>query len=280
MSARPSPPADGIADGDDGAVGALPVSQRWLDAAASLRSDFEAADPFPHLVLDGFLDEDLAQRLHEEFPGPDAMPRSRDYVFGHKHELSSVERAGPAGAEMHAAVTSPAFARLLRTMTGFDLFVDPAFHGGGYHLGTDGGYLDMHVDFNVHPLHQGWLRTLNILLYLNHDWRPEYGGQLLLKAAPDATPIEIEPIFNRAVVMLTSDTTYHGFRRLSLPPGATRRSIATYAYRRVDPGTVLARTTGWSPDGAPMWKRLLARRYGSLVRVKNHFFGSGTAHNR
>lgn len=259
---------------------ALPVSRRWLDAASSLRQDFEAADPFPHLVLDDFLDGDLARRLCEEFPTAEDMPRSRDYVFGHKHELSSVERSGAAGAELHAAVTSPAFAQLLQTMTGFDVFVDPAFHGGGYHLGTDGGYLDMHVDFNVHPLHDDWLRTLNILLYLNEEWRPEYGGQLLLKASPGDAPVEIEPAFNRAVVMLTSDSTYHGFRRLELPPGVTRRSIATYAYRTVDPGAVSARTTGWLPEGAPAWKRLLARRYGSLVKVKNRLFGSGTARNR
>lgn len=280
MSVRPSPPADGTTEVDAGAMGTLPVAQCWLDAASSLRADFEAANPFPHLVLDGFLDGDLAHQLYEEFPTADVMPRSRDYVFGHKHELSSVERSGPAGATLQAALTSPAFAQLLQAMTGFDVFVDPAFHGGGYHLGTDGGFLDMHVDFNVHPLHEGWLRTLNVLLYLNEGWQPEYGGQLLLKARPEDAPTEIEPAFNRAVVMLTSDSTYHGFRRLELPPGVTRRSIATYAYRTIDPGAVSPRTTGWSPDGAPPWKRLLARRYGSVVKLKNRLFGSGTARNR
>lgn len=261
-------------------VRALPVSPRWLDAAPSLQQEFHDAAPFPHLVLDGFLDADVAQRLHDEFPSAEAMPRSRDYVFGQKRELSSIEGSGQAGAEFHAAVTSPEFARLLGTLTGFELFVDPGFHGGGYHLGDDGGYLDLHVDFNVHPLHDDWLRTLNILVYLNHDWRPEFGGQLLIKASPDDEPVEIEPAFNRAVIMLTSDNTYHGFRRLSLPPGVARRSLATYAYQRIASGAVRARTTGWSPEDAPAWKRLMARRYDTLVRVKNRLFGSGTARNR
>jgi len=257
----------------------LPVARRWIDDGPALRHQFLAAEPFPHLVLDGFLDPGLAQRLHDEFPTSESMPRSRDYVFGDKRELSSIE-GSEAGAEFHAAMTSPEFAELLQSITGFDVFVDPSFHGGGYHLGLDGGYLDQHVDFNVHPLHRSWLRTLNVLLYLNHDWDPSFGGQLLIRSSPDGQVTEIEPLFNRAVLMLTADSTYHGFRRMHLPDGVARRSIATYAYQSIDEGTVRPRTTGWAPESAPAWKRLLARRYDGLVRIKNRFFGSGTADNR
>ncbi len=86
---------------------------------------------------------------------------------------------------------------------------------------------------------------------------------------------------NRAVVMLTDDRTFHGYRRMHLPPGVTRRSIATYAYRRIGGDEHIApRTTGWVPEGAGPLKRLLARNYDTLVRTKNRLFGSGTARNR
>lgn len=255
-------------------------SPHWLDAVDELRDEFRAAQPFPLVVVDEFLVPELADALLEEFPSPEAMPRSRDYVFGKKRELSSVESSGPAGRALWQALTGPTFAEFLSTLDGQELFVDPAFHGGGFHQGVDGSYLDLHVDFNVHPLHDDWLRTINVLLYLNPGWRPDYGGELLVKSAIEDEPRAIEPLHNRAVIMRTDDRTFHGYRRMTLPPGVTRRSIATYAYRTVAPGSVAPRTTGWAPEDAGWFKRGLARRYDTLVRVKGRLFGSGTARNR
>ena len=231
------------------------------------------------VVVDDFLIEQLARDLVKDFPAVDDMPKSRDYVFGDKHELSSIENTD-AGARFFAGATSPDFEAFLRDVCGRDVFVDRHFHGGGFHQGADGSYLDMHVDFNLHPLHPTWLRTLNVLVYLSPNWERAYGGQLLLKRHPDDKPVEVWPRFNRAVIMLTSDDTYHGYHRMSLPDGVTRKSIATYAYREIVEGDVEARTTGWVPEGAGPAKRLLARHYNTLVRVKNRLFGSGTARNR
>ena len=158
-------------DRDD--IDCLPISPTWLNKAESLRASFETAQPFPLLVLDDFLVPELAAGLLSEFPAIDAMPKSRDYVFASKHELSSVEEAGPAGLRFHEAMISPAFANFLRAATGLDVFVDPLFFGGGFHQGGHGSYLDMHVDFNM-------------LVYLNRDWRDEYGGQLLVRMRPTA----------------------------------------------------------------------------------------------
>ena len=258
----------------------IPVSARWLHEPASLLPVFLAAEPFPLLVLDDFLEDGFAHELVAEFPRVDIMPRSRDYVFGKKHELSSIEGAGPASTLFHMAMTSEMFRSFLHEATGFDLFVDPSFHGGGFHQGADGSFLDMHVDFNVHPLHPDWLRTLNILLYLNPRWDEAWGGHLLVKKRPEEEARAIAPLFNRAVIMLTHEHTYHGYRMMRLPPGITRRSIATYAYRQVAEGEVTPRTTGWAPEHAGPLKRFFARHYDTLVRAKNRWLGSGTAHNR
>jgi hypothetical protein len=256
----------------------LPINPVHLTNTERRRDEFLTGDPFPHLVLDDFLDDELARALTEEFPSIDAMPRSRDYVFGNKHELSSVEQGGPASRRFHDAVLSPPFAALLEAITGMTVFIDPAFHGGGFHQGGDGSYLDFHVDFNLHPLHDDWLRRLNILVYLTPDWRDDYGGHLLIKSSPDSQPRAIAPTFNRAVIMLSDEFTFHGYRKLSLPDGVTRRSIATYAYGENDGRT--SHTTNWVPEDAGLAKKLFARNYNSLVRVKNRLFGSGTAKNR
>jgi hypothetical protein len=256
------------------------VFNQWIDQAEELAPKFRAASPFPLLVIDDFLDPDTANGLLAEFPAPDAMPKSRDYVFGDKRELSSVAEQGPTSKAFYDALMGDEFRRFICTLTDRELFVDPAFHGGGFHQSGDGGYLDTHVDFNMHPLHSDWLRTLNVLLYLNKDWKPEYDGRLLIKSKPDEEPTAIEPVFNRGLIMVTDDHTFHGFKKMSLPPGVTRKSIATYAYEKVPEGSVAARTTGWAPEEGGTLKKSFAKHYDSLVKAKTKFLGSATAKNR
>ena len=59
------------------------------------------------------------------------------------------------------------------------MFIDADFYGGGIHQGKAGSFLDMHADFNYHPLKEHWFRNLNLLLYLNKDWKKEYAGELI-----------------------------------------------------------------------------------------------------
>lgn len=252
----------------------------WINDGTTLSQRFHTETPFPLLVIDDFLDPETADGLLAEFPAPDAMPKSRDYVFGDKHELSSVAAQGPTSKAFYDALVGPEFKSFICALTGKELFVDPEFHGGGFHQSGDGGFLDTHVDFNMHPMHDDWLRTLNILLYLNKDWREEYDGRLMIKARPDAEPRGILPVFNRGLLMLTDDHTFHGFRKMALPDGVTRKSIATYAYEKVPAGSVTARTTGWSPEAGNAFKKSFARHYDTLVQVKTKVFGSATAKNR
>ncbi|HZU78376.1 MAG TPA: 2OG-Fe(II) oxygenase [Acidimicrobiales bacterium] len=257
------------------------VSPTWLARAAELRSEFEAGTPFPLLVLDDFLTPRQAEAMLTEFPALDQMPSSRDYVFAEKRELSSIEAAGPACRRFYDAMVSELFAEFLSAATGRTVFVDPAFHGGGFHQSGDGSFLDMHVDFNIHPLHADWKRSLNILIYLCPEWDPGYGGELLVKARVEDEPRAIPMGFNRAVIMHTGDATFHGFRRMSLPSGVTRRSVATYAYEHLGAGErPAAHSTRWVPEEAGLGKRLLARHYETLVRLKQRVAGSGTARNR
>ena len=37
-----------------------------------------------------------------------------------------------------------------------------------------GGFLNMHVDFNIHP-HTGLKRVANAIIYLNDDWESDWG---------------------------------------------------------------------------------------------------------
>ena len=74
-------------------------------------------------------------------------------------------------------------------------------------------------------------------------------------------------------MMLTSDNTYHGFRKMSLPPGVTRKSIAGYAYELIHEGSRKPRTTSWAPEGGGVVKQVLARHWTSLAAAKDKIAG-------
>ncbi len=127
---------------------------------------------------------------------------------------------------------SSAVINFLEELTGIDgLIPDPHFEGGGLHQIEPGGYLDVHVDFNFH--HRLKLdRRLNLILYLNKNWKEEYNGHLELWNRDMTQCVQrVAPIFNRCVVFSTTDFSYHGHPDvLQSPPGVTRKSLALYYY--------------------------------------------------
>ncbi|HUJ63936.1 MAG TPA: 2OG-Fe(II) oxygenase [Acidimicrobiales bacterium] len=241
----------------------------WTSRVDQLSSEFAAGDPFPLVVVEGFVTDNVAEGLLTEFPPIDGMARSHDYMFGDKRESTALTTRGPTSKLFHDTLLSAEFAEILSGIAGRTLFVDPSFHGGGYHQGGDGSFLDTHVDFNIHPHHPDWLRVLNVLLYLNRDWPPDYGGDLLVRTDPGQQPRSIAPLFNRGVIMLTSDHTFHGYRRMNLPAGVTRKSIAAYAYAQVPAGSLRMRTTSWAPEQAGVIKRSLARHWTGLAATRD-----------
>jgi hypothetical protein len=245
----------------------------WSKKISIIAGEYAAGEPFPLVIIDDFLDEGFAEELLAEFPPMDGMVRSNDYMFGDKRERATLAEAGPASEKYHDLLMSAEFTDIIAAITGRTLFMDPAFHGGGFHQSGDGGFLDTHVDFNIHPDHKDWLRVLNVLLYLNKDWPPGYGGALLVRTDPKTEPRAIAPLFNRCVMMLTSDNTYHGFRKMSLPPGVTRKSIAGYAYELIDEGSRKARTTSWAPEEGGVVKQALARHWTTLAAAKDKITG-------
>jgi hypothetical protein len=174
---------------------------------------------------------------------------------------------------------SPRFEKIIRQISGHEVWVDPAFHGGGMHQGAQGSFLDMHTDFNVHPVQTDWFRDLNILIYLNPRWTQEWGGSLKLENLKDGRAAEIEPAFGRCVIMKTRDYTLHGYDPINFPKGEFRRSIACYAYSPLREG-VRVKSTKWYPSNGNPLKRLLGQFWPELVAIKSKVFGSATAKNK
>lgn len=217
--------------------------------AGELRREFDSATPFRHLVIDEFLTEDVCRELMAQFPAFDREhARNELGEVGGKAVFQSLPELGPAYARLDAMLRSPEFLAFVRQITGIPgLIYDPKYVGGGTHENLHGQELDPHVDFNYHPntqLH----RRLNLILFLNQEWREEWGGALELHVNPWLPPEEdsvkvIVPIADRCVIFETTETSWHGFRRISFPAGRenlSRRSIAVYYYTKERPANELA----------------------------------------
>jgi hypothetical protein len=209
-----------------------------------LAGRFAAAKPFRHIVIDEFLDPAFCDLLMKEFPAFDSTHAINERgETGRKAVISAPSRIGPTYARFDQMIRGREFLELMSGITGIPkLLYDPEYVGGGTHENLDGQDLDPHVDFNYHPSRQ-WHRRLNLIVFLNPEWEPDWGGCLEFLSDPwspnGARPAEmVVPLANRAVIFETNEHSWHGFRPIRLPSekrGMSRRSIAIYLYTEERP---------------------------------------------
>jgi len=211
----------------------LPLARMRELVAAGARASFLSAKPFPHIVFDDFLDPALLELVLTEFPQPGQIQWQR-FDNAREIKLASAAEAtfGPVTRLLLYHLNSVTFLEFLSQVTGIEnLIPDPSFEGGGLHQIVRGGKLGVHADFNKHRSYQ-LDRRLNLLLYLNKDWREEYGGHLeLWDRNMSHCERRVLPLFNRVMVFGTTDFTYHGHPDpLRCPEGMTRKSLALYYF--------------------------------------------------
>lgn len=204
---------------------------------SNVSDSFKKARPFPHVVLDGlFPDADL-ERVLADFPSAESMQwmsfaNSNERKRGFFHEYS---RITPNVRRFLDSLNGFEMLLFLEKLTGIDgLIPDPYFGGGGLHMVESGGFLKVHVDFNLHPKLK-IERRLNLLTYLNRNWRDEYGGHLELWDGDLQKCVKrLAPIFNRTVIFATGERSYHGHPHpLTTPPEISRKSISLYYYTAI-----------------------------------------------
>jgi len=213
-------------------------SARLADLAVRHADAYQAAKPFPHVVLDDFLPASSVDQLISEFPGPEEIDWQRfENPREKKLASKSFEDLGPFTRMQLAELNGASFLVFLERLTGIGgLMPDPYFWGGGLHQLPVGGMLEVHADFNWHD-HLRLHRRLNVLIYLNPDWPDSYGGHLELWSR-DMSRCEqrVLPIANRCVIFTTTDQSYHGNPEpVTCPQDRTRKSIALYYYTREQP---------------------------------------------
>src|ERR1700689_2935903 len=196
------------------------------------RDQYNSATPFPHIVLPDFLDEDMLELCLREFPStPNSSAGYKRHQENLKFEFKPEILSLPLRSLFYSFNSTP-FIGFIENLTGIKgLIPDQHFAGAGFHEVSEGGHLDIHADFNLHPMMR-LERRINVLIYLNKGWREEYGGCFEIWGTKMTRCCKrIVPGFNTCVVFNTSSTSFHGNPvQVKHPGGQPRRAIALYYY--------------------------------------------------
>ncbi|BAU64866.1 proline hydroxylase-like protein [Stanieria sp. NIES-3757] len=226
----------------------------------SLQQTYNSGQPYPHLAIDDLFEPAILDRIVAEFP----RNQDRDWiVWDSNYELKTTSR-GIAGLSPFTQffclwLNSSEFIDELKKITGIqDLIPDPLFFGAGLHEMYRDGWLDIHADYTKHPT-LPLIRRINLLIYLNRDWDPSWGGEIELWSETDTEKrVGYTPHFNRTVIFPTTSETLHGVpKRLSCPPEQSRKLISIY-YWSPAPSLIKAGTPIiWSSEQS--WQKKLRK---------------------
>ena len=196
-----------------------------------------SSDPFNHWVMDNFLDIKDAKELSHQFIDYESSEDVVHYQgwIAEKKTCNIWNRFPALTYKTFSNLLSVGFVNHLSTITGVTpLYPDIGLHGGGWHMHQSGGNLALHLDYSIHPK-LNLQRKLNLIIYLEEDYDPAWGGGLELWSHDDENnkPLEkvkvIEPKFNRAILFDTTQNSWHGFPDpIQVPDGKMRKSFAVY----------------------------------------------------
>ena len=187
--------------------------------------------PFPYVVIDDFLPREICNQIEEYGRNLDSLNPNM-HLNSKKLCNHQIWKFDKSFKKVIDYFYEKEFLNFLENLTGYkNLKSDYAYNwGGGFHVLPKDGFLNVHVDFNIHP-HSGYLRKINVLLYLNKNWTYEDGGSLeLWDMNKEEKFADIVPKFNRCVIFDTGENSWHGNPRKVKKSNLTRMSLSLYYY--------------------------------------------------
>ena len=209
-----------------------------------LREEYWTSKPFNHVVIDNFWSEDFAMKIASELPNyeTEKVDAKYDNPIEKKRTIQDWVKFETNTYRAFSFLVSESFSFFIGSIINEpNLVADFGLHGGGIHMHQAGDYLNAHYDYDIHPK-MGMQRKINIIIYMQPDWKDEWGGNLGLWSHDPETdqPKEIiksiTPKFNRAVIFDTTQNSWHGVTEgIFCPPGVYRKSLAAYYLIPVKP---------------------------------------------
>ncbi|WP_086930539.1 2OG-Fe(II) oxygenase [Agarilytica rhodophyticola] len=209
----------------------LPITK--LEQIAEFESErYINSHPYAHGVYDDVFEPELLDIIINEFEEGEKQWKEFESKYEKKLQMNRDINLQPVTRAFIHNLNSEPFLNFLENLTGIKgLIPDPYLVGGGLHKIPRGGKLGVHVDFNEHTTMNVY-RRLNVLVYLNKDWKEEWGGHLeLWDEKREGCQKRLLPLYNRMAIFTTTNTSFHGHPEpLNCPEDRSRMSLALYYY--------------------------------------------------
>lgn len=254
-------------------------NKRFTDETQVLdwQKSFNNAKPFRFLVIDDFLEPEFAIQLAEKFPTLEEMNVNYKGINERKSEHSDFDGLPAEFSQLKKCLAMSEVTTAIETITqirNLELINDR--FGFGLHQGGKDSFLDIHVDYNLHPIRQKQ-RRMNLILFLNLEWQQDWGGALEFWNK-DVTVCEqsILPRFNRCVLFECNEYSFHGYSRITCPQEATRKSFYQYYFTNPQEKIVFHDTIFKSKPSEPIRKKIIVSVKETVKNsVKKIFYYSG-----
>ena len=212
----------------------------------TIQADFnDPKKPFRYVMFENFFLPDKAEVIYSSYPTITEGKWDGTTYIDQKNKFTKTKfEEGSVLDNVFMEMNSKELTDWLEQVTGInDVLGDKELFGGGLHQSVNGAFLNVHVDYNIHPTTK-YHRRMNVLVYMNKDWKEEYEGNLELWDLSNnkmKLVAKIAPVFNRCVIFETSEISFHGHPKpLNTPKGINRKSIATYYYTKERPSNEIA----------------------------------------
>ena len=219
------------------------LSKNFYDLESYIRKKkyiYQSGKPYPHIVIKNYFDKNFLSKVLDEFPNLYKISSSKNYNNKNEIKFSNNKKKNfkKNTKILFKFLNSKLFLNFVQNLASINekLLPDFELNGGGLHEIKRGGVLKIHTDFNKHP-YKNIDRRINVLIYLNKQWKKNYGGNLeLWNKSMKKCVKKIAPNFNTMVIFSTNDFTNHGHPNpLKCPETISRKSIATYYFSKGRP---------------------------------------------
>jgi len=219
------------------------LSKNFYDLESYIRKKkyiYQSGKPYPHIVIKNYFDQNFLSKVLDEFPNLSKISSSKNYNNKNEIKFSNNKKKNfkKNTKILFKFLNSKLFLNFVQNLASINekLLPDFELNGGGLHEIKRGGVLKIHTDFNKHP-YKNIDRRINVLIYLNKQWKKNYGGNLeLWNKSMKKCEKKIAPNFNTMVIFSTNDFTNHGHPNpLKCPETISRKSIATYYFSKGRP---------------------------------------------
>tara|TARA_X000000950_G_scaffold266002_1_gene340966 strand:+ start:6561 stop:7367 length:807 start_codon:yes stop_codon:yes gene_type:complete len=213
--------------------------KKFINLPALIKSfeEFKSSKPFNHCVCDNFFKVQFAKQLSNEFPNYNTKNFWHEYdnAIEVKKTCNDWNKFQLNTYKIFSLFNSNEFSSFLSKLSKIKILnPDYGLNGGGLHIHKNGGKLNHHLDYDLHPKLPKQ-RKLNLLIYLTPNWKKTYGGQLGFFShnkhlnQPEKLIKKIYPKFNRAVIFDTTQNSWHGLvDKVNTKNGICRKSLAVY----------------------------------------------------